>query len=110
MERIYPVASGLANRHARGSAVPLGQRSVWHKPALLKAADACDALVVAVVVNERDASLFGGCSDQEVDWRDTAMVAAGGEERLQLTSSCPEVGAHRDRLEGVESFRDLLNA
>ena len=38
------------------------------------------------------------------------MVAAGREEHLQLASSRPEVGAHCDRLEGIEALGDRPSA
>lgn len=102
--------TGMAGRSSK---IPVEQelrwseRAVRYEPALLQAADASQALIVAVVVNQRHASLLSRYADQEIDGRHAAVIAGLRKRDLKLACACPSVGAHRHRLKRRQSFRDF---
>jgi hypothetical protein len=66
---------------------------------MLQCADARESFVVALVVDQRHICSPRCRADQEVNRRDTTMVAVGGRQRLQLAGSLPKLRTHLDRLE-----------
>lgn len=72
-----------------------------------KRAHICDALVVAIVVYERNIGLLGGCGYEQVHGRNSAMIAVAGEKFLQFPRPRPKLCGHRNRLERTEASRHV---
>lgn len=88
----------------------LRERAIGHEPAVLECADAGDAFVVAVVMDQWHHCRLGGTCDQKIDGRHSAMVAVGGKGGLQSARAAPQLRRHLDRLEYGEPLRHLTGA
>src|SRR6185436_447035 len=85
-----PSGTGTASRRQPTPERPSGERAVGDQPALFDRAHGCDALVVAVVVDERDAGCLCARGDQEIDGRYAPVVAVARELQLQVARTVPQ--------------------
>lgn len=77
---------------------------------MAKTAGGSDPFVIAVVMDEGHTRFFRRAGEEKIGWRNTAMIAAGRQCQLGSSGPCPELGGHRDRLEGRESISDPAGA
>lgn len=87
-----------------------GEGAIRNEPLVAKFGNACDPLVVAVVVNESDARLFCRAGQKEIGGWNPTVIAAGRERQLRPSGTAPELGGHRYRLEDGEALGDFAGA
>ena len=68
-----------------------------------------NSLVVSVVVDQGNVRFHGRGGEQQINRRDSAMIAATSQSKLRLPGARPEIGGHWDRLESCEAAGDLLH-
>jgi hypothetical protein len=60
-------------------------------------------------VDQGNISFHCRSGEQQISWRDSAMIAATSQGKLRFPGMRPEAGKHRDRLESREATGDLLH-
>src|SRR6476646_1830958 len=62
----------------------LSQSAIRDKPLVTEAACCGNSFVIPVVVDQGNVSFHGRSSEQQVSWRDSAMIAATSQGKLRL--------------------------
>ncbi len=76
---------------------------------MAKIADCGYSFVIPVVVDQGNVRFHGCGSEQQINRRDSAMIATTSQGKLRLPGARPEAGGHWDRLESREAAGDLLH-